>query len=536
MALEPADALRATTGTDNQMVQSYGVFGAGMHAKSLTRVTKARTVYSYVSAALTRAILNSSVELPLWIVVAGLGLASLWLIQHFLLPSARWIIRRRANRLIEEVNTRLALRIPSFKLTRRSVLVDRLNYHPRVIEMIDEIAVAENIPREVLIRRVSNYSREIVPAFNAILYFKAAYWIARHVVHALYRVRLGFADDDSLKQLKPTSSVVFLMNHRSNMDYIIATYLAAEKTALSYAVGEWARIWPLQQLIRAMGGYFVRRNSGDPLYRRVLECYVQMAAEGGVPQALFPEGRLSRDGKLGAAKLGLLGYICRDFDPNGVRDIVFIPVGINYDRVLEDRTLLRSLDKSEPRGIFASTMTFLRYALKAAWQAINRKRYKNGYACVNFGKPVSLKQWMLEQKLSTGQLNNVAALADDLMQRIGAITPILPVSLVTTVLVNNPDTEFSLLELKARVFRLLDKLESSGHRAYIPRGDYNYAVDVGVRMLTLRGIVSDVRGMLSVNPEQKPLLQYYANSIAHLLEDTDVYTESELKPATEATL
>jgi len=82
-----------------------------------------------------------------------------------------------------------------------------------------------------------------------------------------------------------------------------------------------------------MGGYFVRRDSGDPLYRRVLEAYVQMAAGGGVPQAVFPEGRLTRDGKLGEPKLGLLGYITKGFDPKGDRDIVFIPVGINYAQI-----------------------------------------------------------------------------------------------------------------------------------------------------------------------------------------------------------
>jgi len=43
-------------------------------------------------------------------------------------------------------------------------------------------------------------------------------------------------------------------------------------------------VWPLQSLIRAMGAYFVRRNSGDPLYRTVLQRYVQMATEAGVPQ------------------------------------------------------------------------------------------------------------------------------------------------------------------------------------------------------------------------------------------------------------
>ncbi|MFK7855709.1 MAG: 1-acyl-sn-glycerol-3-phosphate acyltransferase [Granulosicoccus sp.] len=472
--------------------------------------------------------MGSSIELPIWSVLLGLALASLWLIQHFLLPSARWIVRRRANKLIDEVNTRLALRIPSFKLTRRSVLVDRLNFHPRVVELVDSLAVEQDLPREALMRKVSIYAREIVPAFNALIYFKAAYWVARRLVHALYRVRLGFADDAALKRLGPESSVVFLMNHRSNMDYILATYLAAERTALSYAVGEWARIWPLQQLIRAMGGYFVRRDSGDPLYRRVLECYVQMAAEGGVPQAVFPEGKLTRNGELGEAKLGLLGYITRGFDPAGARDIVFIPVGINYDRVIEDRSLLRSAEKLPRRSLLFSLKTIARYGLKTLWQASRGKRFRNGYACVNFGEPVSLKQWMSEQETTVSELSDVRPLAEDLMQRIGNITPILPVALVTTLFSNQPSRRFSMIELKAEVLNMLERLELQGYRAYIPRGDYNYAVDVGVRMLTLRNILVEKDGMLEAKADEHAIINYYANSIAHLF-STEAPQQSERK-------
>ena len=102
---------------------------------------------------------------------------------------------------------------------------------------------------------------------------------------------------------------------------------------------------PLQQLIRALGGYFVRRNSGRGLYRRVLESYVAMAVENGVAQAVYPEGGLSRDGRLRPPKLGLIDYMLKAFDPEGPRDLLFVPVGINYDRVLEDRSLLLSLDQ-----------------------------------------------------------------------------------------------------------------------------------------------------------------------------------------------
>ncbi|NND89460.1 MAG: glycerol-3-phosphate acyltransferase [Granulosicoccus sp.] len=475
--------------------------------------------------------MSSRLDVPLWMALLGLTLSSLWLLQHFLLPCARWMLRRRANRLIDDVNTRLALRIPSFKLTRRSVLVDRLTFHPRVVALVDDMADTEEVPREVLMQKVGLYAREIVPAFNALLYFKAAYWAARALVHALYRVRLGYADDEALKKIGARSSVVFLMNHRSNMDYILATYLAAERTALSYAVGEWARIWPLQQLIRAMGGFFVRRDSGNLLYRRVLECYVQMAAEGGVPQAVFPEGRLSRDGRLANARLGLLGYMTRGFDPEGVRDIVFIPVGINYDRVIEDRSLLRSADKLPPRSVGKSCRIFLAYGAKTLWQALWGRRYRNGYACVNFGEPVSLREWMRTRGLRAGELIDVTPLATELMQRIGRITPILPVALVTTLYVRAPARSSSAIELKAEVLALLDQLEAGGHRAYIPRGDYNYAVDVGLRMLTLRRILVEENGVYSANPAERGIIAYYANSIAHLFSEQRAMAEPPGSPA-----
>ena len=196
---------------------------------------------------------------------------------------------------------------------------------------------------------VHRYAREIVPTFNAYIYFRVGYSIARAVARFLYRVRLGFADERTMAGVAPGTTVVFVMNHRSNMDYVLVAFLAAERTALCYAVGEWARIWPLQQLIRSMGAYFVRRNSNNPIYRRVLERYVHMATEAGVAQAMYPEGGLSRDGKLREPKLGLFDYMLKSFDPKGDHDIVFVPVALNYDRVLEDRTLLRSLDKELPR-------------------------------------------------------------------------------------------------------------------------------------------------------------------------------------------
>ena len=464
-----------------------------------------------------------TVSLPLWL-AAVLFLVAAWAaLDRLLVPGVRWYLRRRVQRVIDELNTRLRLEIPQFHRTRRQVLIDRLVYDPKVIQAVDEQAREQSAPRAVLAARVRRYAREIVPAFNAYFYFRIGYWISKRVAKLLYRVRLGFSDEAGLAAVAPGSTVVFLMNHRSNMDYVLVAYLAADQTALSYAVGEWARIWPLQTLIRSTGAYFVRRNSGDPLYRRVLERYIHMATSGGVPQAVYPEGGLSRDGRLRPPKLGILDYMLRSFDPRlGERDLVFIPVGINYDRVLEDRTLLLDLGpEKQRRGPLFAASTTLRFALRNIGLALRSRWHRFGYACVNFGSPISMRRYLGERGLDLRPLSreersvHLQRLGEELMTAIGGVIPALPVPLVATVLVQAGEP-LSELELKARTFRLITELEAAGAHVYIPRRDQDYAIVAGLRMLTLRHLVEEKDGLYAAKPEEMTVLRYYANSIGHL--------------------
>jgi glycerol-3-phosphate O-acyltransferase len=370
---------------------------------------------------------------------------------------------------------------------------------------------------------VRRYAREIVPAFNAYFYFRVGYWLSKRVAKALYRVRLGFSDEAGLAAVAPGSTVVFLMNHRSNMDYILLAYLAADRTALSYAVGEWARIWPLQTLIRSTGAYFVRRNSGDPLYRRVLERYIHMATSAGVPQAVYPEGGLTRDGRLRPPKLGILDYMLRSFDPVlGERDLVFIPVCINYVRELEDRTLLLDLDPERPRrGPLFAVGTTLRFVARNLGLVLRSRWHRFGYACVNFGSPLSMRRYLGERGLDLRLLSqeerapHLARLGAELMAEIGGVIPVLPVPLVATVLVQAGEP-LSELELKSRAYRLMIDLAAAGAHVYIPRQDQDYAIAAGLRMLTLRHLVEERDGLYAARPAERTLLRYYANSIGHL--------------------
>src|SRR5262245_19777437 len=204
--------------------------------------------------------MRGTVSFPTWLAAVLVVLAAWTLLDRLILPVARGVARRRIRRILEELDTRLKIRIPPFKLTRREVLIDRLLEDPQVQAAAEAASRESGETRNAALRRAERYSREIVPAFNAYAYFRLGYWLARNLARSLFRVRLGYSDEPGLAAIGPDATVVFLINHRSNMDYILVSYLAAEHAALSYAVGEWARIWPLQTLIRAMGAYFVRRN------------------------------------------------------------------------------------------------------------------------------------------------------------------------------------------------------------------------------------------------------------------------------------
>ncbi|MBE0627486.1 MAG: 1-acyl-sn-glycerol-3-phosphate acyltransferase [Burkholderiales bacterium] len=465
-----------------------------------------------------------TVTLPLWLVILAGVLALVGLLDRLLVPSVRWFIRSRASRVLDEVASHLKLEIRPFQQTRRQVLIERLLYDDKVQQAAAAYAREQNMPREVVMAQIGGYAREIVPAFNAYFYFRVGYWLGRKIAQSLYRVRVGYTDSAGLARISPDATVVFVMNHRSNMDYVLAAYLVADQAALSYAVGEWARIWPLQQLIRSMGAYFVRRNSRDELYRRVLERYIGMATEAGVTQALYPEGSLSRDGSLRAPRLGALDYMVRGFNPEGERDLVFIPLGINYDRTLEDRSLLLGLDQNAKRpGRFKAAWNTLAFAAHQGSLAARSEWHRFGYACVNFGTPLSMREYLQSQNFDFRKLDKdqrqarVAELGAQLMQRVGRLIPVLPVPLVALVFARNPGKALSELELKSGVEALIERLEAAGAHIYIPRRDRDYAITAGLRMMLLRHLVAERDGLYAADPAQAALLGYYANSIAHLL-------------------
>ena len=463
-----------------------------------------------------------TIVLPYWIFIVLVVFAAIMVLDRILLPGMRWYLKRRVNRVIEEINTRLDIEIRPIQFTRRQALIDQLVFDEKVIDAIKLYAEENEMPHTVAQEKARKYASEIIPAFNAYIYFRIGYWLAKKLARLVYRVRVGFYDNNKISESDSNSSVVFVMNHRSNMDYVLVSFLVAEKTTLSYAVGEWARIWPLQTLIKSMGAFFVRRNSGNPLYRKILERYVNMSTRAGVCQAVFLEGGLTKDGRLRDPRLGFLDYMLRDYHPQSDRDIVFIPVGINYDRVIEDRSLIRRLDKSaEKRSFWFIIKTTIKFIFKNAVLTRKNRWRRFGYASVNFGEPISAKDYCENNQVDFSALSQddrfsrVEVLAQSIMKNIARVVPVMPVALISEILINNKNEWKSELEIKTGCSERIAQLEKIGAPIDISSSALESVLGSAMSALIGRGLVEEKANLYRMKQSEIDIINYYANSIAH---------------------
>lgn len=428
---------------------------------------------------------------------------------------------RRALRTIHEFRTRLA----RYHLQRRGVAKAALAADPVVQAAMIRHAREHGLTEADVRRRVDRYIDEIVPQLNVLSYYRVGYNLARIILNLLYRVTVDYQDEAALERIPRQDVVVYLMNHRSNVDYVVVAYVLAYGAHVSYAVGEWARVWPLEYVFKSFGSYFVRRGFREPLYHAVLERYVHLITKNRVTQGFFLEGRLSRDGRLAPPKLGLLDYVCRTLlDPEFTSDIWFVPVAINFDRVLEDRALIRELvDERDRPGRLSQVWTVASYVASNVLRLLTGRLKRYGRAAVNFGAPLSLRQWLqaagphVLELPKDRRLAELEKLARDLMARIGTIIPVTPVPLAAAALLSFEQTVIPRRSALERMDQLRDRLHEVN--AKVVRGDARIldVWDRAWRMLRMRRLAVQDGESLVVLPHGRPLLEFYANSIAHLL-------------------
>jgi glycerol-3-phosphate O-acyltransferase len=438
----------------------------------------------------------------------------------------RSYFNRTALRSVRERGSR----VDKFKLAGKSSVHGMLMANPEIAHAAAAHGAAHGLSADKVWSQVEVYIDEIIPSFSILAYYRFGYVVSRSVLKFFYKVSAEHHPAWSGKPLPRDAIVIYLMNHRSNADYLLVGYVLSGKVAISYAVGEWARAFPLEYIFKSFGSYFIRRKYREPLYHTVLEQYVQLITREGVTQGIFPEGGLTRDGKLRPGKIGLLDYmlgVARDEDLR--RRIYLVPVAINYDRVLEDRTLLRELARSEggretPRR--KQLYEVSRYVWWNAARMVFRRWKRYGRAAVTVGEPLQIAQWFdalqtsgtnLFELSRQHRLAEVQALCDQMMSRIGAIIPVTPVPLACAA-IQSLDSDFVPRErLLGRMSEMRDVLLELNARVIRAEGGIDEIFDRAWKMLRMRKILVRSGDGYVVLPKNRGLISYYANSIAHLL-------------------
>ncbi|MCA1829126.1 MAG: 1-acyl-sn-glycerol-3-phosphate acyltransferase [Myxococcales bacterium] len=467
------------------------------------------------------------------------------LLRYAVLKRVRESLRRRARSYAEHHDVRVDLfKFGGKELVREELMNDRAIARA----MMDAVERGERNVRD----RVEEYIDEIVPAFSLTAYFQFGMKLARAAILAVYKPIVVRPPRD----LPENATAVFLINHRSNFDYVVVGWALARQVAISYAVGEWARVFPLDALFKAFGGFFVRRGFPDPLYHTVLRRYLQLITRRGVTQGIFPEGGLTRDGALRSPKVGLLDSILQLSDE---RELYFVPVGINYDRVLEDEALLAELRGRENpptaaekmRGVFKLLWIVPSRLVVNVLRALTGRLHRFGYVAVAFGDPVRFRDMPQSGRLkglSDEQRRALAKeVATELMQRIASVIPATPVPLVARAALELK-CDATEGELTARVRELRSRLDERSiptalGREFDPqraaraelRADFErnrdllrvetdvlaseeaeQIVRLGLERLSKRKALSTKgdRVTLGPHPHAMDLLHYYARSLA----------------------
>ena len=437
-----------------------------------------------------------------------------------------WITRRFAARLGRRAAMRFRPRIDRYKLARRRFVRERLIADPEVAHAVRKHARENGVSEAEAWRKVHGYITEIVPFFNIVAYYQIGYRAASVLLRLFYNVTVEHEDGAAPRRPPRDAVLIYLMNHRSNADYIVVSYALAGQVAISYAVGEWARAFPLEHMFKAFGSYFIRRRFREPLYHAVLERYVQQITRMGVTQGIFLEGGLTRDGLLKAPKIGLLDYVLGIGRDPAYRDRLFvIPVAINYDRVLEDRSLIRELAVREgakpmPRGRQLGEV--VRYIGSNTGRLLTRRWKRYGRAAVVVGDPLSLADWFdanpdLYELARPERLARVQALCDGIMDRIGRLVPVTPVPLACAAIQSIGRDFIPRALLVERMEELRDTLVELNSRVVRTDRSIDETLDIALRMLRMRRVLIEQGEGFAVSPSNRELVSYYANSIAHLL-------------------
>lgn len=438
--------------------------------------------------------------------------------------------KRHARRLQRDRH----IHIDQFKLKRRHAEIELEVFGSRdIVQAVQAYAREHHVSVEEARAQARRYLQEIVPKFNLLAYYRVGAPIAKAITHFLYRVVVERKPIRDFTERSKGAAVIYIINHRSNADYVLVAHMLFKFISLSYAIGEWARVWPLNHVFKWFGGYFVRRRYREPLYHAILSKFVQTITKHGVTQGIFIEGGLTRDGAFQKPKLGMLDYlVSAKRDPDFTQPLYIIPTAVNYDRVLEDRNLTQELLGKEERASKGEKLkTSLDFLFKGFLRGLFGRFKRYGYAIVTFGNPISVDDFARDHPgiladTYEARKPDLQRLAETVLAEISSALPVTPVTLVATIFRKHPvltqeqmlvEIERAREEYRDRPWLLREKTPKEIWKAARQVLELRHLITPTEQwrdeLFEDRGGMPELEDAWTWNPRELLLRDYYANAL-----------------------
>jgi glycerol-3-phosphate O-acyltransferase len=344
-------------------------------------------------------------------------------------------------------------------LKSREELKESILTHERFQEFMDKYSKSRNIQIPEIRKRADAYLEEIAAKYNIgmLRIFSA---LVGWIIHVMFDgVTINHDGLNRVKAMYQKGPLILIPCHKSHIDYLILSYLLYHNNmpCPHIAAGKNLSFWPLGPLFRSGGAFFIRRTFGGAvLYSKVFTEYLYKLLEEGFNIEFFIEGGRSRTGKLILPKLGLLSILLDAYKNKVCNDLIFAPIYIGYDRILEESAYLHELEggQKEPESF---------------WQIIKARKFlkkRYGKIYIQFHDPISLNALFSQNGTSIEDMSAkdknafCRNLGHRVINSINKSTVVTPHGVVASALLNFNKNRFSYSKLRSQVDTYIKYLNS----------------------------------------------------------------------------
>ncbi|MFJ9989194.1 glycerol-3-phosphate 1-O-acyltransferase PlsB [Pseudomonas putida] len=428
---------------------------------------------------------------------------------------------RMAQRLLRVHFRNLKTAVIGPDISHRRNLVKGLIHDPLVRQAISDEAEREKIPYAKAEAKALHYGNEIASdyTYTAIRFLEVVLsWFWNKIYDGIKVNHI-----EQVQGIAPGHEVIYVPCHRSHIDYLLLSYLLFRNglTPPHIAAGINLNMPVIGGLLRRGGAFFMRRTfKGNPLYTAVFNEYLHTLFTKGFPVEYFVEGGRSRTGRMLQPRPGMLAITLRSFLRSSRTPIVFVPVYIGYERVLEGRTYLGELRGASKK----------KESIFDIFKVIGALKQRFGQVYVNFGEPIRLGAFLDQQQpgwreqdlapqFRPAWLNDTTTrLGQTVAQHLNGAAAINPVNLVALALLSTSRLaldERALIRVLDLYLALLRQVPYSSH-VTLPEGDGKALIE-HVRGMELLAEQKDALGrILYLDEANAVLMTYYRNNVLHI--------------------